>query len=368
MTGLVENLLSSIVVLGIGFAVGWRFLRRLDHHFGLKGSISFPLMMLAFYSCLAVVLLHLPHLKHWPLLWRAQGLNGTWFIVRSLFLSACGVAIALCWRTSRSQVMAIALIGSVGFGGCWGLEHYWMSPIYPSLNPSLTLQNVVQQTSESSCAPAALATVLKEWDVNVSEAEVANLAQTSRMGTSMPHLIIAAQKLGMDGIDLEPSWQTIQQINRPGVLSVWVKDGDRQFPHALALLKMSQDGAVVADPASGQAFRVKRQELEAMWRHDYVPIFKKTDVSLSKHQALEYLTNDSKAQRHHKSGWMNARFRGNPLPSKLSRFQAKNKLHRSGKLDTATVLALKGPYIQNEPVLREAHYSMTVTNYHRLES
>ncbi|MEM9214237.1 MAG: cysteine peptidase family C39 domain-containing protein [Cyanobacteria bacterium P01_F01_bin.150] len=237
--------------------------------------------------------------------------------MRSLLLSACGVAIGLCWRTSRKQVVAIAFIGAIGFVGFWGLESHLMAPIYPSLDRTSSIHNVVQQTSASSCAPAALATVLKQWNIYSSEAEIAKLAQTSRLGTSIPHLIFAARQLGMDGLDLEPSWQTIQQINRPGVLSVWVDNGDRRLPHALALLEMDHDTVVVADPALGQAFRLERGEVEAMWR-SYVPIFRPPDVALSRPQTSTHPTQ---------------------------------------------------PFIQSGPTLTsQAKHPMTVSDYHHLES
>ena len=321
LTDVVANLLASLGWVGLGAGTGWFMLRsrerRNDSGVGYGHQLSYSsVLMLAVYGFLSVVLLHAPHLKIWPLAWRIQGIESAGWIMRSLLLNACGMAIALSlqtsqrpfwqtswqtsWRDSRKQVMAIALIGVVGSGGVWGLERYLMAPIYPSLNHDAVASHyVVQQTSESSCAPAALVTVLKQWDIYVSEAEVAKLAQTSRLGTSMPHLIAAAQQLGMDGVDLKPSWQTMQQINRPGVLSVWVEDGDRRLPHVLALLKMSRDTAVVADPASGQTFRLKREQLEAMWRHEYVPIFRPTDGALSTQQALEYLTQTAETSDSH---------------------------------------------------------------------
>lgn len=369
MTDVVANLLFSILIFGLGLGAGCWLLEICRGSDDFRDKMPCSFWILALYGCLAVVLLHVPHLKIWPLVWRIQGLNFIWLIMRSLLLSACGLAIALCWRTSRNQAMAIALIGAIGFGGFWGLERYLMSPIYPSLDRMLTVHSVVQQTSDSSCAPAALATVLRQWNIDISEAEVAKLAQTSRMGTSMPHLIFAAQQLGMDGLDLEPSWQTIQQINRPGVLSVWVEEGDRRLPHALALLKMSHDEAVVADPALGKAFRIKRRDLEAMWRHDYVPIFRQTDVALSERQALEYLTRLSNAKRQADSWFIQAVSRGNILTRQLSDFQQQNRLKRSGKLDAATMLALQGPFIQDGPVLKAwMSDPMTLFDYHHVDS
>ena len=41
----------------------------------------------------------------------------------------------------------------------------------------------------------------------------------------MPQIIVAARALGVNAIELAPTWEQIQQINRPGVLAVWLFDG-----------------------------------------------------------------------------------------------------------------------------------------------
>ena len=271
LTDVVADILFSSVLFALGLMVGARGLKLCP---SFRRKTHLLLWLVGIYVFLAVVLLHGPHVKTWPLEWRLYGLDSMWRIMRALLLGACGVAIALSEKNARRQVVAIAVIGAIGVGGFWGLEQYLMTPIYPSLDPAPSTRSVVKQTSDSSCAPAALATVLNQWHMEASEAEIAKLAQTSRMGTSMPHLIFAAQQLGMEGLELEPSWEIMQRINRPGVLSVWVQDGDRRLPHAVALLGMSHKTALIADPASGKAFHLSRRELESVWRHEYMPIFR----------------------------------------------------------------------------------------------
>src|SRR4028118_1443446 len=98
---------------------------------------------------------------------------------------------------------------------------------------------VLRQTSNGGCARAGLATVLRRWGIDATESSVAREAGTSRLGTSMPQLIVAARALGVNAIELAPTWEQIQQINRPGVLAVWLFDGPRKLPHAVALLGMN---------------------------------------------------------------------------------------------------------------------------------
>lgn len=367
MTSILVDILISLSGLLIGLGWGMRFFGQIRKG-KMRAGPSLFLVLVGFYVCLIVILLHAPHVRTFPLLWRMHGLNATWLIMRTLLLGACGVAIALSWRSARHQVVTIALVGAVGAGGFWGLEHYLMAPIYPSLNPLPSVRSVVQQTSESSCAPAALATVLKQWQIQTSEAEVAKLAQTSRMGTSMPHLIFAVQQLGLEGVDLKPSWETMRRINRPGILSIWVKDGDRRLPHAVALLSMNDESAIIADPASGEAFRLSRKELEKIWRHEYVPIFQAMDMALSKGQALNYLIQsnmmDAPAHQSHL-----AQHNRPALRNLLHHFQEINRLRPSGQLDPSTVLALRGPFLEHGPTLANSMtHPMTMSDYHHLPS
>lgn len=362
----------NIIVGLMGFAsggwLGWRLRQQ-----GITGTNLFSrktpisLMVLAAGVCVVVLLLHLPQLQFLPLAWRASGIQVSWMLLRSLLLWTNGMAIAIHGRVTPSQLRASILICVVGFGLLVGMEQYLLTPIYPSLTHHVGPQGIVRQTSESSCAPAALATVLHQWQIETSEPEVAKLAGTSRAGTSNPQLIAAAQELGMDGLELQPAWETIQQINRPGILSIWLVDGDRRLPHAVALLKMNQDTAVIADPSEGKAFMVDRPALEQVWRQEYVPIFRPQDIKLSPRKAQHYLT----TLGYGRHGSAPSFLRWLPQPSAhwreaLRQFQADNPgLPESGNLDAATVLALTGAFAQQTPTLSLPHPpNRTIVDYH----
>ncbi|MEG3845076.1 cysteine peptidase family C39 domain-containing protein, partial [Microcoleus sp. herbarium14] len=163
---------------------------------------------------------------------------------------------------------------------------------------------------------------------------VAREADTSRLGTSMPQLIIAARALGMQGIELSPTWEQMQQINRPGVLAF---DGIRQLPHAVALLAMNDNTATIADPSRGRIFDLDRASFAKIWREQYVPIFRSADILLTDKQAINYLS---------KLGYNS----GN-LQADIERFQKDKKLKISGKLDRMTELMLSGPFLAGVPRL-----------------
>jgi predicted double-glycine peptidase len=302
-----------------------------------KGRNSIALLFLGFYFGLLLLALNLPQMPVLPIEWRFHGMRVTWTLLRVMLMGVCGIGFTVSWLTARSQVIAVILIGLLGLGGFTSAEAYFLAPIYADLIDNLQPNGVFRQTSSSSCAPAALATVLRRWGIEATESSVARLAGTSRLGTSMPQLIVAARALGVSAVELRPTWEQIQQINRPGVLAVWLFDGPRKLPHAVALLGMNDSVAAIGDPARGRIFYLDRATFAYVWREEYVPIFRATDMLLSDKQAVDYLT-----ELGYNSG---------NLAADIERFQTDNKMKVSGKLDRMTELMLSGAFLQGVPRL-----------------
>ena len=299
-----------------------------------KGRKWIALAFFGFYFAGVLLAVNLPQMPALPIEWRFHGMQVTWTLLRVTLMGICGIGFTISWQTARSQVIAVILIGCLGLGGFTGAEAYFLAPIYSKLVDNLRPNGVFQQTSNSSCAPAALATVLRKWGMDTTESSVARLAGTSRLGTSMPQLIVAARALGMQGVELSPTWEQIQQINRPGVLAF---DGIRQLPHAVALLAMNDNTAVIGDPSRGRIFSLDKATFAKIWREQYVPIFRSADILLSDRQAMDFLT---------KLGY---NF-GN-LPANIERFQKDKKIKVSGKLDPMTELMLSGNFLEGIPRL-----------------
>ncbi len=303
-----------------------------------KGRNSIALLFLGFYIALLLLALNLPQMPALPVEWRFHGMQVTWTLLRVMLMGVCGIGFSISWLTARPQVIAVILIGLLGLGGFTSAESYFMAPIYADLIDNLRPNGVFQQTSDSSCAPAALATVLKRWGMDATESSVARLAGTSRLGTSMPQLIVAARALGVSAIELRPTWEQMQQINRPGVLSISLATGAIKRPHAVALLAINDSVAIIGDPARGKIFYLDRATLARFWlNNEYVPIFRSNDILLSDKQAIDYLT---------KLGYNS----GN-LTADIERFQTAKKMKISGKLDRMTELMLSGSFLEGVPRL-----------------
>jgi predicted double-glycine peptidase len=336
------EIIATLVLGSVLFVWGMRFGKALVRS-GVtandlfKGRNSIALLFLGFYIGLLLLALNLPQIPALPIEWRFHGMRVTWTLLRVMLMGVCGIGFSISWLTARSQVIAVILIGLLGLGGFTGAESYFMAPIYSELVDNLQPNGVFRQTSDSSCAPAALATVLKRWGMDATESSVARLAGTSRLGTSMPQLIVATRALGMNAIELRPTWEQMQQINRPGVLSISLATGAIKRPHAVALLTINDSLAVIGDPARGKIFYLDRATLARFWLKEYVPIFRSNDILLSNKQAVDYLT---------KLGYNSGNLQAN-----IERFQKAQKMQVSGKLDTMTELMLSGPFLEGVPRL-----------------
>ncbi len=338
---------STVLLGGIAFWWGIRFGRMLLRRGAtandlFKGKTSISLAFLGLYVGMLLLALYVPQWQWLPLEWRALGMRVTWTAMRVMLLGVCGIAAVVSWQTVRIQVLAVALIGILGLGSFVAAEAYLLAPIYPSLEDNLRANGVFQQTSSSSCAPSAAATVLRKWGIDATESSVAKFAGTSRLGTSMPQLIVAARKLGMDGVEFtNTTWEQMQRINRPGVLASWLFSGSgRKSPHAIALLELTSDTATIADPALGKIYRLNRSQFARIWRREYVPFFRPEETILSLAQARDYLT---------RLGYLKTP--QDSFTKALQRFQSIAGLSATGKLDRQTVLLLSGPFLVDVPTL-----------------
>lgn len=347
---LILTLLLGVLAIMAGVRWGRLLIRRgatANNFFTGKNieSIAF----LGLYILLLLLALYLPQLQVLPLEWRVSGMRVTWSIMRVLLIGFCGAAFWVSYKTDRRQIIAVILLGMVGLGGFTTAEAYFLSPIYPHLRDHLMPNGVYRQTSNSSCAPAALATILRRWNLEAPESKVAQLAGTSRLGTSMPQLIVAAQALGMDGVELSPTWEQMRQMNRPGVLATWLYSRSGRDPHAVGLVAMSAETVTIADPAFGKLYELSRSNFDRIWRKEYVPIFRPEELQLTLSEAATYLR---------RLGYLDINS-NTDIPLALRRFQKGQGLSATGRLDPATTLLLTGRFLSDVPTLTEPLSAVT---------
>ncbi|MBW4539290.1 MAG: hypothetical protein KME43_09090 [Myxacorys chilensis ATA2-1-KO14] len=340
------EVLATLVLGGLCFWGGTKIGRSLgdrgvtaENIFQGKNAVS--LLFLGLYILLIVFALNIPQLQLFPQDWRVYGLQTSWTFIRISFLGFCGIAYAITQKSARRQLLSIVALTIVGIGGFSSAESYILSPIYGELANNLQPNGVFKQTSMTSCAPSALATVLRRWKIqDATEVSVAQYARTSRLGTTMPQVIEAAQHFGLEGIELSPTWEQMQLINRPGVLAVWLMDGDRKLPHAVALLGMDAERAAIGDPSSGKIYLLNRLEFGKIWRHQYVPIYRPQEVMLlSDTQAGDYLKRLGYEEQDFKLA--------------VKAFQRSHNITPTGTLNPYTSLLLIGGFLKDVPTLQD---------------
>lgn len=312
------------------------------------GSKIFVFLALGLYMGLVIIAINLPQWQGLPFQWRVYGMQVTWTIIRVLLIGACGVGYAICRKTARDQIRYVLIVGLLGLICFTAVEGFFLSPIHAQLANNLRLNRVYRQSSSSSCAPAALATLFQRWHMpEVTESVAAKYAGTSRMGTSMPQLLRAVRKLNMDSVELSPTWDQMRQINRPGILAVWqFTHFGRRLPHAVALMALTDDRAILADPANGRYVQLDRQQFDRMWRKEYLPVYRPADDELTLPQARLYLR---------KLGYDTT-----STVAAVQQFQSAMRVPPTGELDPKTVLLLTGKFLQDVPTLNEQQFVLQV--------
>jgi len=110
--------------------------------------------------------------------------------------------------------------------------------------PQKDTTGIVMQSTEYSCGPAALATVLQNMGFNVTEQELKVLAGTDETGTSMYGLAQAAQSKGLNVAGMRLS---IDEL-RPDMIVHVIKDGT---PHYRVVREVTENSVKLADPSLG---------------------------------------------------------------------------------------------------------------------
>ncbi|MCU0569182.1 MAG: cysteine peptidase family C39 domain-containing protein [Oculatellaceae cyanobacterium Prado106] len=349
--------IATLILGGLAFWWGMRLGRVLLRRGAtandlFKGKTSVSLLFLGLYVALMALALHVPQLQALPLAWRVSGMQVTWTILRIILLGFCGLTFVVSWKTARLQVVAIALIGILGLTAFTAAERYFLAPIYPYLEDNLQPNGIYEQTSNSSCAPSALATVLHRWGLKETESSMARLAGTSLLGTSMPQLAVATKAIGMDAIELSPTWEQMQRINRPGVLSTWLYSEGGRDHHAVALVALTKDSATVADPAFGKYFQVSRQQFDRIWRNEYLAVFRPQDIVLTAQQTADFL---ARSNYFPESSGVRGNGAGDhtTLTAAIRQFQKDMGIPATGVVNPLTALLLTGPFLTQVPTLNQ---------------
>ena len=128
--------------------------------------------------------------------------------------------------------------------------------IYPIIYPVETeyhdmwRNGVCIQSSEETCGPSCVATLLRQFDIRVTEKEVADRVFLSKMGTDIWHL---ARYFKRQGLEVEIVRISERPVDPPVPSIAMVhQEGMGLYNHCIVILDKTENTFVIGDPGFGR--------------------------------------------------------------------------------------------------------------------
>lgn len=270
MDDIYEGALIMLAVCSLFFVVGLKATQHRSKRLGNLTGILVVLMTVAYIVFLwddAVLTRLIPYSNVIVL--------GNWFPIGAAILSgiACGRLKELRVRQAFTAV-GMLVVGAVGL---------FLPMIGSPPECGNTWEDgICRQTSETSCLPAACATLLRRYGVNTTEAEMAGLCFSRSRGTTWLGLYHGlAVKLKPEGLQPVLFDEELQQLlvhDGPQIISCGItKEQAKEHPeyqqdwgwipgveHAVVLLEVKNSHVVIGDPAVGRE-RWTMRDLKILW-------------------------------------------------------------------------------------------------------
>ncbi len=139
----------------------------------------------------------IPGLPSTPILYAEAAV---WPMVQGFAAMALGFLIGLEWSGRGERKRLVTMVGGAAvLALAVGFLFYRSLPLERALGAPRSVDGVVMQTTSYTCAPAAIATIVRvlRGDTTVTERTVVALAGTSRGGTTALAEIRAMRRLGL---------------------------------------------------------------------------------------------------------------------------------------------------------------------------
>jgi predicted double-glycine peptidase len=148
------------------------------------------------------------------------------------------------------------------------LLHYSL-PVTNKLGELKVVDGVVLQTTDSTCAPASIATLVRWFgeNPNLSEKEVIKLTKTNHFGTNTLREIYALSELGFNPQFRENlTLDDLIKINQPALLHVLENVNGNLINHAVALLSIYEENKLfkIGNPLYGLEEKTETQ-MKTYW-------------------------------------------------------------------------------------------------------
>lgn len=135
------------------------------------------------------------------------------------------------------------------------------------LTTKLDPDGICLQSTHYTCGPAAAVTALGELGLAASEGELAVLSYSSPITGTLPSCLATAieNKYSEQGLECQyRGFESISQLDSEGITLAVVRDAFL-YDHCIAILNVSADNVIVADPALGK-MAIPVDQFRKMWR------------------------------------------------------------------------------------------------------
>ena len=140
---------------------------------------------------------------------------------------------------------------------------------------------VVCQRDIKDCGPCCLLSIIRYFDGNVSLEKIRLDAYTSINGTSVYHLVKAAEKYGFDALAKKLLDSRINNIMLPAIIHMHLDNG---LDHFMCLYEAKKDSVILMDPAKGKV----KMPYE-MFNHLFTGVF----IELHPRSKIIYMNNEN---------------------------------------------------------------------------
>lgn len=198
-----------------------------------------------------------------PLWLQYHYLSMTWGGILSIFVFIFSLTSFICLNIRHREKWKIVIASMLLVGAIQVVQWSYTRRIAPSLEDNILPSGLVMQTSGTSCAAASAASIVRQFGMQKTEREMAELFKTTIGGTSAAHVIYGMQKIGISCKKVEIKNSNPEILKSPAMIFIdHPAAGDES--HAVAYMGINKGKAEIWDPLEGKRF-LDVSQLKEIW-------------------------------------------------------------------------------------------------------
>jgi len=261
------SVLSALLAAGAGFLYGRRLHGRafsIAARIRVRDCPLLPVAMLLFVGLhvATATLLQYPSIGwHLPVPIEYY-LTASMTALKIGFVAFAMMAVTVAGFLERHPSRVLLLIASVA--AVVTVDGLARRAARPNLEPlqARESEGVILQSTSSTCAAAAGATIATSLGIPASEERMVELMNTTWAGTSPAQIIYGLRAVGLAAKKVEIDGRDLNEVSPPAILLV--NFGDQRDGHAVAYMGPNGDQFNIWDPGPGRSLWT-REVVESRW-------------------------------------------------------------------------------------------------------